>query len=128
MQISESDNQGVAVLGISGRIDAATSEQFKQKLLTTVGDRPVRLVLDFSQVVFVSSIALRVLVITAKRVAAVRGKMVFCGLIGPVHEVFELAGFTSVVPVFPNRTAAVASFGQNNAPEGGPPAHLGTDH
>jgi anti-anti-sigma factor len=111
MQISELDNNGVAVLGVSGRIDASTSEQFKNKLLATIGDRPVRLVLDFSQVEFISSIGLRVLVVSAKRVAAVRGKMVFCGLAGPIREVFELAGFTSVVPFFPDQAAAVASFG-----------------
>ena len=121
MQITESIDQGVAVLEVSGRIDAATAEQFKQKLLATIGDRPIRLALDFAQVVYVSSIGLRVLVVTAKRIAAVRGKMVFCGLTGPVREVFELAGFASVVPVFPDRTAAVASFEPNRTPGSGPP-------
>jgi anti-anti-sigma factor len=110
MHISESDSQGVAVLGVSGRIDASTSEQLKQKLLATIGDRPIRLVLDFAQVEFISSIGLRVLVVSAKRLAAVRGKMAFCGLTGPVREVFELAGFMAVVPFFPDRAAAVASF------------------
>jgi anti-sigma B factor antagonist len=111
MQISESNHQGLAVLAISGRIDATTSEQLKQKLLATIGDRAIRLVLDFARVEFISSIGLRVLVVTAKRVAAVRGKMVFCGLAGPVREVFELAGFTSVVPFFPDQAGAVASLG-----------------
>jgi anti-anti-sigma factor len=110
MHISESDNGGVTVLGVSGRIDGSTAEQFKQKLLATIGDRPIRLVLDFVQVEFISSIGLRVLVVSAKRVAAVRGKMVFCGLTGPVREVFELAGFMSVVPFFPDRAVAEASF------------------
>jgi anti-anti-sigma factor len=110
MQISESGSRDIAVLGVSGRIDASTSEQFKQKLLGTIGDRPIRLVLDFSLVEFMSSIGLRMLIVTAKRVAAVRGKMVFCGLTGPVLEVFELAGFTSLVPVFPDRAAALASL------------------
>jgi anti-anti-sigma factor len=110
MQITESDCQGVTVLGISGRIDASTSEPFKQKLLATIGDHPIRLVLDFTQLAFMSSMGLRVLVVTAKRVAAVRGKMVFCGVTGPVREVFELAGFTSLVPLFPDQSAAVASF------------------
>ena len=111
MQISETNNNGATVLGVSGRIDASTSEQFKHKLLATIGDNPIRLVLDFAQVEFISSIGLRVLVVTAKRAAAVRGKMVFCGLAGPVREVFELAGFTAVVPFFPDRAAALASFG-----------------
>jgi anti-sigma B factor antagonist len=112
MQISESENQGVAVLGVTGRIDATTSEQFKDQLLATIGDRPIRLVLDFARVEFISSSGLRVLVVAAKRVAAVRGKMVFCGSTGSVREVFDLAGFTSVVPCFPDQDAAVASFAE----------------
>jgi anti-anti-sigma regulatory factor len=50
MQISELDSSGAVILGISGRIDAGTAEPFKQKLLATIGDRPVCLVLDFAQV------------------------------------------------------------------------------
>jgi anti-anti-sigma factor len=110
MHISESDNGGVIVLGVSGRIDASTADQFKQKLLATIGDGPIRLVLDFVQVEFISSIGLRVLVVSAKRIAAVHGKMVFCGLTGPVREVFELAGFMSVAPFFPDRATAVTSL------------------
>ena len=110
MHITESDNGGVTVLSVSGRIDTSTAELFKQKLLATIGERPIQLVLDFVQVEFISSIGLRVLVVSAKRLAAVRGKMVFCGLTGPVREVFELAGFMSVVPSFADRAAAVASF------------------
>jgi anti-anti-sigma factor len=110
MQIADFDNNGVAVLGVSGRIDAATAEPFKARLLTRIGDQPIRLVLDFAQVEFISSIGLRVLVVAAKRIAAVHGKMVFCGLAGPVREVFELAGFTAVVPSFPDRTAAVTAL------------------
>jgi anti-anti-sigma factor len=110
MQISRLDTDGITVLGINGRIDAGTAEQFKEKLLATVGDAPVRLVLDFTEVEFVSSIGLRVLVVTARRVAAVRGKMAFCGLHGPVLEVFELAGFTSVASFFAGKDEAVAAL------------------
>jgi anti-anti-sigma factor len=111
MQVSVLENNGVTIVSVSGRIDAGTSEQFKQKLLTTIGDRSVRLLLDFAGVEFISSIGLRVLVVTAKRVSAVRGKLGFCGLDGPVREVFELAGFTSVASVFPSREAGMASLG-----------------
>jgi anti-anti-sigma factor len=111
MQVALSNhNSGTVVVSVSGRIDATTSDQFKQQLMETISDRPIQLILDFAQLEFISSIGLRVLVVTAKRVAAVRGKLVFCGLTGPVREVFELAGFVSVVPLFPDRAAALASF------------------
>ncbi len=110
MQVSQLDKDGVTIIGVSGRVDAGTSEQFKAKLMAAIGDRPVHLVLDFAQMDFISSIGLRVLIVTAKRVAAVHGKLAFCGLQGPVREVFELAGFVSVAPFFPSRDAAAAAL------------------
>jgi len=110
MQITEHEHKGVVILGISGRIDAGTSDQLKFKLLAAIGDKPVRLVLDFSQVEFVSSIGLRVLIVAAKRIAVVKGKMVFSGLAGPVREVFELAGFTSVAKCYADQAAAIAAL------------------
>jgi anti-anti-sigma factor len=110
MHITEHVSNGVAILSINGRIDAASADQFQQKLLATIGDRPVRLVLDFAQVEYISSSGLRVLIVAAKRVTAVRGKMLFCGMGGLVREVFELAGFTALAPFFLDRDAALASL------------------
>jgi anti-anti-sigma factor len=109
MEIAQEECNGVTILAVSGRIDASVAELFRQKLLGAIGDCPLRLLLDFRQVEFISSIGLRVLVVVAKRVAAVHGKLLFCCLEGPVREVFELAGFTSVAAVFPSREAALAS-------------------
>jgi anti-sigma B factor antagonist len=109
MRISDSESNGFAIVALGGRIDATVAEDFKQKLLALIGERPVQLLLDFADVEFISSLGLRVLVVVAKRVAAVRGKLLFCGLQGPVREVFDLAGFTTVAPVFPDRAAALAS-------------------
>ena len=110
MQATRSDRDGVVVVGLGGRIDAGAAEQFKARLTEMIGEGPIRLVLDFAQVDFISSIGLRVLLVTAKRVAAVRGKMAFCGLQGPVLEVFELSGFQSIAPFFAGQDAAVASL------------------
>ncbi len=110
MQITQLQSNGVSIVAVAGRIDATTAEQFKQTLLTTTATAPVLLLIDFVQVDFISSIGLRVLVVTAKRVAAVRGKLVFCGLTGAVREVFELAGFTAVAPSFSTREEALASL------------------
>jgi anti-sigma B factor antagonist len=109
VQITQQDVSGTILLAVSGRIDATTADHFKQKIMSAIGDKPVRLLLDFAQVEFISSIGLRVLVQAAKKLSAVHGKLHFCGLEGPVREVFELAGFTAVATVFANREAALAS-------------------
>jgi anti-anti-sigma factor len=109
MQIARQDSNGVTVLVLRGRIDATVADAFRQQLLAVIGDKPVRLLLDFAQVEFISSLGLRVLVVAARRLAAVRGKLLFCSLVGPVREVFDLAGFTAVATVFSSREAALAS-------------------
>jgi anti-anti-sigma factor len=115
MHITEQVSNGVTILSINGRIDTLSGDQFQQKLLATIGDRPVRLVLDFAQVEYISSIGLRVLIVAAKRVSVVRGKMLFCGMGGLVREVFELAGLTAVAPFYPDREAALAGLASDES-------------
>jgi anti-sigma B factor antagonist len=110
MQITQVQSDNVTILRIQGRIDASAAEPFKEKVLSAIGDKSTRLLLDFGQVDFISSMGLRVLVIAARRVAAVGGKLLFCRLEGPVREVFELAGFSSVAAVFPDQESALASL------------------
>jgi anti-sigma B factor antagonist len=109
MQIAQTKTNDVVILVVSGRIDATVADAFKEQVLAAIGDKPVRLLLDFGQVEFISSIGLRVLVLASKKLAATRGKLLFCGLEGAVREVFELAGFTAVAAVFPDREAALSS-------------------
>jgi anti-sigma B factor antagonist len=109
MQIAQQKCRDIVVLEVRGRIDSTVADAFKQQVLAAIGDKPMRLLLDFGQLEFISSIGLRILVLAAKRLAAVHGKLLFCGLEGAVREVFELAGFTAVATVFPNRDAALSS-------------------
>ncbi len=110
MEIRQTDREGATILEVAGRIDATTAEPFKQHLLQAIGDQPVRLVVDFAGVDFVSSIGLRVLVTAAKRIAVVRGRLLLSGMTGPVRQVFDLAGFASVAPFFADRELALASL------------------
>jgi anti-anti-sigma factor len=109
MEITETARDGVLVIQLKGRFDANTAEPVKERLLATVRDQAVRLVVDFTGVEYISSIGLRVLMIVAKRVATTRGKFALCGMAGLVRQVFDLAGFASIVPLFADREAAIQS-------------------
>jgi anti-anti-sigma factor len=110
MEITETARDGVLVIQLKGRFDANTSEPVKERLLATVSAQPVRLVVDFTGVEYISSIGLRVLMIVAKRVATTRGKLALCGMAGLVRQVFDLAGFASIVPLFADREGAIQSL------------------
>jgi len=111
MAISESAAGGVVVLGLTGRLDALTVEQARDKLLASAGASAARLLLDCARLVYVSSAGLRLVMQVAMRVAAAKGKVVLCALPRQVQQVFDLAGFAALIPIFATREEALAALG-----------------
>src|SRR5262249_57701394 len=84
---------------LKGGFDGGTADAVKKQLLASVSRQPVRLVIDFAEVVYISSVGLRVLLEVAKRVTVVQGKLVLCAMVSHVRQVFDLAGFASLMPL-----------------------------
>lgn len=94
------ENQSVTILRLAGRLDATTVSQLERALTDAQlsGDRAI--VIDLSDLAYISSSGLRVL-LTGRSNARKRGGEIFlCGLRPPVHEVFEMVGFTAVFTIF----------------------------
>ena len=73
-------------------------------------ERPERrLVFDFSELNYISSSGLRVLLMAAKRLKAVDGKMALVSLNDQNQAVFEIAGFSSVFTVYQSQDEAINS-------------------
>ncbi len=109
METLETRENGVVILSVSGRVDAANAGSFQQQLLGLVEAGEHRLVLDLAGLDYMSSAGFRVLLVAAKRVAAVHGKLALASLQEPVREVFEIAGFSSFLRIFSTREDAVAA-------------------
>jgi len=92
---------------IAGRLDTATAIAAENTLLPLIQDGSV--IVDLSEVGYVSSAGLRVLLKAAKQARGSGGRFVLCGLRQPLREVFEISGFDKVMQIFPNRDEALAS-------------------
>ena len=105
------DKQGhVLVLSLKGRLDAATSKALEDKLLLLI-DRSERfLVIDYLQLEYISSAGLRVLLMAAKKLKELKGKLVLASLQVHIKEIFEIAGFLSIFQVFEGKENAVKSL------------------
>ncbi|OQZ05226.1 hypothetical protein B7486_04680 [cyanobacterium TDX16] len=93
-------------------LDAATIEQIGRDLykLTDV-QKKQKLVLDFANVKFLSSHALGVFITLQKKVADIKGTMVFAGLRKELMKVFSLTGLDKMFKFFPTDADALGSFG-----------------
>jgi anti-sigma B factor antagonist len=109
MEITESKRNGVVILGVQGRLDASNAGVLEEKILGLIAADEKRFVVDCTQLDYISSAGLRVLLVAAKRLTAVSGKISLCSLKEHIKEVFDIAGFSSIFSVYPMLDEAVAS-------------------
>jgi anti-sigma B factor antagonist len=84
-----------------------TAKTFQEKITGLINSGTQRLVVDLSQVDFVSSSGLRVFLFAAKRLQTTDGKIVLCSMKDHVREVFDLAGFSSIISIYGSRDEAI---------------------
>lgn len=109
MDVEITGNETVAVVAVSGRVDAYTAPDVEEKLNeATASGRHV--VVDLSETDYVSSAGLRVLLTLAKRSTAGEFQMRLTGLQSAVREVFDIAGFTRLFEIRDTRDQAVGEL------------------
>jgi anti-sigma B factor antagonist len=98
MEIVKSLSEGTVVLSISGKLSAATSEEFSASVEEALGESST-LVLDLKEVDFLASAALRVLVMGQKKAHASGGSLVLLNVREVVMEVLEVTGLDEVFDI-----------------------------
>lgn len=100
----------VTVVTVAGTVDAVTAPRLAEALQAEVEAGRHHLVADLAGTSYVSSAGLRAFLATVK-LARSAGGDVRLGAVQPsVHQVFDLAGFTTIVRFFDDVDGAVASF------------------
>lgn len=97
------------VVAAKGRIDSASSRLLDAHCNDLLRAGCKCLVLDFTELQFLSSEGLRTILGLSKRIHAGGGKLVFTGIRGPIHDMFDIAGFLGAFPVVdPLEVSAIA--------------------
>lgn len=100
----------VSVATIRGSIDSLTAEELQRCLADAVQENGVQLVADFREVVYTSSAGLRALLATLKDARRQGGDFRLAAVQPTVLHVLELSGFTSILKLYGDVDAAIASF------------------
>jgi len=102
------DDLGVIVL--SGEVDIYTAPQFKECLLELLDAGVKRLVVDLSQITFIDSTALGVLIGGVRRVHSSGGAMTIVVTTRPVERVLSITGLDRVFSMHATRDEALAAL------------------
>ena len=113
MELSSSVLGAVRVISVQGRLDHAHAKAFESALAPHLVDCSLSgtpVVLDFSNVAYISSVGLRVLLLAAKQVKAQQGRIAVAALTPIVTEVFQVSHFNMVLKVFDDVASAAAEL------------------
>ena len=101
MEITLAQKNQFSVLAVSGRLDALTAPAFEAEVRKLLDAGIHSLIVDLTDLVFVSSAGLRGILALAKGLRAINGEIRFAGLQPAVQEVFVISGFTSLFKLYP---------------------------
>ena len=108
MDIKEETRGKVKIVGLQGKLDANSSPAVEKCLQALMDRGEERLVLDLSELTYISSLGLRVFIAVAKNIQKVNGKLALAGLNDHIYEVFKIARFTNIFSIYPTCDEAVA--------------------
>ena len=96
LTISPARQAEFMVISLVGRIDASNSKDLEEQCLELISSGETKMVFDLTEVNYVSSAALRVFLLAAKRISAAKGSVRLCGLSTTLKDVFDISGFSKL--------------------------------
>jgi anti-sigma B factor antagonist len=108
MNVEQIDD--VLVITLPPRLDAVGVAALEGPLAAQATAHRGKLIIDMSQVTFVASLALRMLLTTLKAVQPLGGDVRLAGLQAPIAEIFRKSRFDTLFTIYPDRATALAAY------------------
>lgn len=110
IELSQEICEGVRILRPKGRLDSHTAKSFEEQATALVDKGPKKVVIDFSDVDYISSAGLRTLLVIAQHAKSGSGKLTFCAADANVSNLFQVCGFDTVFGIYPTVKEAKAAL------------------
>ncbi len=111
VQIEQEKMGDVLLLRIIGRLDALSSEATEKKVLAIIKQGEHNdVLLDFTEVNYLSSAGMRMLLAIFKHLREASGKLAVCSVDDGVMDVLKMSGFDEVFDVFATQDEALKRF------------------
>ena len=111
LQVEELGSVTVVTFATRSILDEEAVDAARQQLNGLVDHLGhYQILLDLSQVDRLTSLMIAGLIGLSKKVRAVGGRLVLCGVRPRMREVFEMLGLPRVIPIYPSPQEALQSF------------------
>jgi anti-sigma B factor antagonist len=100
---------GVVDVALIGRLDTPGVAGIELRLTATLVPRAARVVIDMSEVEFIGSMGIRMLITVARALSKKQGRLVLYGPRPLVYEVFNTVALGEIISVQPDAASALAA-------------------
>ena len=100
--------EGSTIVNVEGRLDTMTAGAFEAKIIPLT-ETTRKLVINMSALDYISSTGLRVFLVAQKKIRQAGGQLSLCCLQPAIREIFDIAGFSTIFPIFPDQESAISS-------------------
>jgi len=108
MKVKDGDD-GIVAVALVGRLDTPGVSGIELRFTATLVPRAARTVVDMSEVDFIGSMGIRMLISVARALAKKQGKLVLFSPQPLVEEVFNTVSLREIISVLPDAASALAA-------------------
>jgi anti-sigma B factor antagonist len=109
MNVKEQKFGEIILMSIEGRLDTTTYGMLEVRLLEIIDGGQIRIVMDCSEMDYISSSGLRVFLMGLKKITPLKGRFILANLPEAVREIMEIAGFNTIFEIYKTREEAISA-------------------
>lgn len=109
MNVTIIELSGVTKAMLSGRLDTANVNQVETSFSDGIVSKAQHTVVDLTDVTFIASLGIRMLLSTARVLSRRGAKLAMFGATAPVMEIIETIALSDIIPVFVTEADAIAA-------------------
>lgn len=113
LRLSVTTEEGVTIIGISGRFDSSVAREIRERLTQLISAGANRILVNLHGLEYISSAGFWSLLAIGKEVEARRGRMVLYGMGDEVRRLFDLSGFVGLFKICSTRELGLGTLRQS---------------
>ena len=110
MELKFYQENNATIIEIIGSLDTMTAPEYEKQMIEMIDDVSKVFIADCTQLDYISSSGLRVLLMTLKNISNKGRKFILFGMQEPVFEVFKICRFDNLFTIVADKSAALQSI------------------
>ena len=110
LRLSVTAEEGVTIIGISGKFDSSVAGEIRERLTELIGAGANRILLNLHGLEYISSAGFWSLLAICKEVEARQGSLVLYGMGDEVKRLFDVSGFAGLFKICPTRELGLGAL------------------